>query len=49
MRERVPAIIGTMLFLILTALCIGLRPEHLLMVVVFSASYKPFISIGLTI
>ncbi len=39
MRESVPAVVGTMLFLILTALCIGLRPEHLLMVVVFLALF----------
>ncbi|WP_373732243.1 phosphatase PAP2 family protein, partial [Bacteroides heparinolyticus] len=39
MRESVPAVVGTMLFLILTALCIGLRPEHLLMAVVFWALF----------
>lgn len=39
MRESVPAVVVTMLFLILTALCIGLRPEHLLMAVVFLALF----------
>lgn len=39
MRESVPAVVGTMLFLILTALCIGLRPEHLLIAVVFWALF----------
>ncbi|AVM51836.1 PA-phosphatase [Bacteroides zoogleoformans] len=35
MRETVPAVVITTLFLMLTALCIRLRPEHLLMAAIF--------------
>lgn len=34
-REAVPVIVITAFFLILTAVCIGLRPEHFLMAGVF--------------
>lgn len=34
-REAVPVIVITAFFMILTAVCIGLRPEHFLMTGVF--------------